>query len=51
MAWANALLVIPPGQGRMHPGESVTALALEPEWLLDPEFGYDKATWQTALGQ
>jgi molybdopterin molybdotransferase len=50
MAWANALLVIPAGDGRLGVGERVTALVLEPEWLLNSHIGYDEAVWQIAPG-
>jgi molybdopterin molybdotransferase len=46
MAWANALLIIPTGSGSVAVGERVTALALEPEWLL----GYDKPAWHDISG-
>jgi molybdopterin molybdotransferase len=51
MAWANALLVIPAGQGVLPAGERVTVLVLEPECLLGKELGYDEATWQQGSSQ
>lgn len=48
MAWADALLVVPAGDGRLLPGDSVTALVLEPESLLGADIGYDGAVWLKA---
>lgn len=45
MAWANALLVIPTGTGRLLAGTGVTAMILEPELLLEGGLGGDLLTW------